>query len=126
MPKVMVIDPTKMMPIHEDATCRRMHVVSASEHGAKHIDAWYAEYKKGRSKKGVVYKQDEICYIIKGSGVLTMDDGTKVSYGQGDVIYRPAGARCDVEMTDDAISICMFAPAIADDGTLATLTKKAD
>lgn len=126
MPKPTVINAAKVAPIYEDATCRRMHVVSAKEHGAKDIDAWYAEYKKGRSKKGVVYKHDEICYIVKGAGMLTMEDGTRVPFKQGDLVYRPAGAKCDVEMTEDAISICMFSPAVVDQGTVATLTKKAD
>lgn len=111
MPKVIVVDPTSLTPIYQDDTCWRVRAISKQIHSAQNIDASYSVYKKGRSKKGVVYPQDEICYIVKGAGMLTTPDGTKIAFKEGDVVYRPAGAMSDVEMTEDSISVCMFSPA---------------
>lgn len=111
MPEVQVIDPEALDPTYTDDTCWRVRAVSKEVHGSENIDASYSKYSKGRYKKDVVYPQDEICYIVRGGGILTTPDGERISFKQGDVIFRPAGAISDVEMTEDSISVCMFSPA---------------
>jgi hypothetical protein len=40
------------------------------------------------------YDEPETCYILEGEVVVTPDNGTPVSFGQGDFVVFSAGLRC--------------------------------
>ncbi len=40
------------------------------------------------------YDEKEICYILEGEVIVTPDNGTPVSFGQGDMVIFDEGLRC--------------------------------
>ena len=51
-------------------------------------------WEKEESEFPWYYDEKEVCYILKGEVVVTPDDGTPVSFGEGDLVVFDEGLRC--------------------------------
>lgn len=47
------------------------------------------------------YDLQETCYFLTGEVVVTLDDGTVVQMGQGDLVTFPAGMHCTWKILQD-------------------------
>ena len=114
---LVIYDPLDFDPIlREDSedimTGRAVHRRVITINDSKHIDVGYNVYAKGvGGHVPYAYTKDEICYFPSGE-FYVVSDGEEVTTRPGYFMWRPAYAATQTAIiTEDAVSICAFAPA---------------
>lgn len=68
-------------------------IKKANEDEIKEAQDW-GDWEKEVSEFPWQYNEKETCYILQGKATVTTDDGKSVSFGSGDLVTFPDGARC--------------------------------
>ena len=70
-----------------------IQVRKPTEAEIKEADNW-GEWEKEVSEFPWQYNEKETCYILQGKATATPNGGEPVSFGQGDLVTFPDGAKC--------------------------------
>lgn len=68
-------------------------IKKASEEEIRATESW-GEWEKEPSEFPWQYDEKETCYIMSGKATVTGEDGESVSFGPGDLVTFPDGAKC--------------------------------
>lgn len=68
-------------------------IKKASEDEIKEAGNW-GDWEKEVSEFPWQYSEKETCYILEGRATVTPEDGEAVSFGPGDLVTFPDGAKC--------------------------------
>lgn len=58
-------------------------------------------WRKEKSTFPWTYSQQETCYILKGSFIVTPEGGEPQQFGRGDLITFPKGMNCTWQILED-------------------------
>jgi quercetin dioxygenase-like cupin family protein len=91
-------------------------ILNPANGGPASIDIGYNIYAGGLGgRRAYAYTKDEFCYTAAGA-IRTESSGRVDTAAAGTFMWRPAGSATHaIAFMEDAISICAFAPARADD-----------
>ncbi|MEA2070533.1 MAG: cupin domain-containing protein [Asgard group archaeon] len=64
------------------------------------IDAW-GIWEKEKSEFPWEYDQKETFYVFEGKATVTLDDGIKFSFGEGDLVEIAKGVSCTWKVHED-------------------------
>jgi uncharacterized cupin superfamily protein len=70
-----------------------IEVKKAGEEDIKTAENW-GEWEKEPSEFPWKYDEKETCYIMEGKATVTPEGGEPVSFGSGDLVTFPDGAKC--------------------------------
>jgi hypothetical protein len=124
MPMVKVIDPKDVPPLinpNNEKSVKGLsvhrRVVSKPKDGSINLDLGFNKFAVSTDNptKGLAYNNvDELCYLSSGEAEF-INDGVKVIYRPGNFMWRPARAASElVTVTKEAVEVCAFGPARAD------------
>lgn len=94
-----------------DGGAEAWRVMSRAGHGMN-LDAWHTRFSPGHSHDWHEHDQDELIYIIKGSGRYEIEGGA-VEFRTGDYIFMPRNTQHRSVAGDDGEVelIAIFQPA---------------
>lgn len=86
-------------------------VMSCEGYGMN-LDAWHTRFSPGHSHDWHEHDQDELIYIIKGSGRYEIEDGS-IEFRAGDYIFMPSNTQHRSVAGDDGEVelVAIFQPA---------------
>lgn len=70
-----------------------IEVRKPTEDEVKEAETW-GEWEKEPSQFPWQYGEKETCYIMEGRATVTPEEGEAVSFGPGDLVTFPDGAKC--------------------------------
>ena len=74
------------------------HNVTPVKLDVMYVDSWPI-WSKGISEFDWEYDQQETCYIIEGTAIVTPEDGEPVTITSGDLVVFPRGMKCVWKVT---------------------------
>jgi uncharacterized cupin superfamily protein len=74
------------------------HNVTPAKLDVLYVDGWPI-WSKGMSEFDWYYEQQETCYVLEGTAVITPEDGEPVTITSGDMVVFPRGMKCVWKIT---------------------------
>jgi len=74
------------------------HNVTPAKLDVLYVDGWPI-WSKGVSEFDWHYEQQETCYVLEGTAVITPEDGEPVTITSGDLVVFPRGMKCVWKIT---------------------------
>ena len=98
---MLIHDKIRVLQISDTAmsTITIEHNVTPAKLDVLYVDDWPV-WSKGVSEFNWEYDQQETCYIIEGSAIITPENGEPVTINRGDMVVFPKGMKCIWKITE--------------------------
>jgi len=87
--KIVKLSETEAIPLPNNSWSKK--VLTGETVGAGKMCMGVSKFAPGVATDMLVHEEEELAYVLKGKGILRLQDGSDVTYEAGDGIYIPAG-----------------------------------
>jgi len=87
--KIAKLSNTEAIPLPKDSWSKK--VLTGETVGTQKMCLGVSKFSPGIVTDLLIHDEEELAYVMKGSGKIRLKDGTDISYEAGDGIYIPAG-----------------------------------